>query len=128
MAKWLTQEWLDETRRLAEAQPQRPGASARIQYVVTGGPQGNVSYFWVLEDGKLCRSQLGQLSDAEVTLTQSWEDAVAIQKSELDANAAFMQGRIKVTGDMAKLIALVPITTSAEYRELQEQIAMITEF
>ena len=37
MSKWLTQEWLDETRKMAEGQPERPGASARMQYVVTGG-------------------------------------------------------------------------------------------
>ena len=103
MAKWLTQEWLDEGRKLAEGQPERPGATARMQYVVTGGPDGDVRYYWVLENGKLLESQLGDLPDAEVTLTQSYEDAMRIQKGELDANAAFMQGRVKVTGNMAKL-------------------------
>ena len=32
MAKWLTQEWLDEGKKLAEGQPERPGASAKLQY------------------------------------------------------------------------------------------------
>ena len=32
MAKYLTQEWLDEYRRVAnETQPERPGVSARMQ-------------------------------------------------------------------------------------------------
>jgi hypothetical protein len=31
MAKYLTQEWLDEATKLAEGQPERPGASARMQ-------------------------------------------------------------------------------------------------
>ena len=53
MSKWLTQEWLDETCRMAESQPERPGASARMQYVITGGPDGDVKYYWVLENGKL---------------------------------------------------------------------------
>lgn len=128
MPKWLSQEWLDETRRLAQSQPERDGASASIQYVVTGAPEGTIEYYWILIDGKLAESSLGHLEGAEVTLTQAWQDAMEIQKGELDANAAFMQGRIKVTGDMAKLMALLPITTSAEYRELQEEIAKITEF
>jgi putative sterol carrier protein len=128
MSKWLTQEWLDETRKMAESQPERPGASARMQYVVTGGPDGDVKYYWVLENGKLLESQVGELADAEVTMTQTYEDAQKIQKGELDANAAFMQGRIKVQGNMAKLMALMPLTNAPEYKDLQKQIQEITEF
>lgn len=127
-SKWLTQEWLDESRALAESQPERPGASARMQYVVTGGPDGDVRYYWVLENGKLLESALGDLDGAEVTLTQSYEDAQRIQKGELDANAAFMQGRVKVTGNMAKLMSLLPITNSPEYKQLAADILAITEF
>ena len=128
MPKWLSQEWLDESKKLAESQPERPGASARMQYVVTGGPEGDIKYYWVLENGKLLESQLGEMSDAEVNLTQSYDDAKKIQQGELDANAAFMQGRVKVTGNMAKLMALLPITNAPEYKALQEQIGAITEY
>jgi alkyl sulfatase BDS1-like metallo-beta-lactamase superfamily hydrolase len=128
MAKWLTQEWLDEGKALSVDQPERPGATARMQYVVTGGPDGDIKYYWVLENGKLLESQLGELPDAEVTLTQSYEDAMRIQKGELDANAAFMQGRVRVTGNMAKLMSLLPITNSAEYKVLQTKIVEGTEF
>ncbi|HLI44983.1 MAG TPA: SCP2 sterol-binding domain-containing protein [Acidimicrobiales bacterium] len=128
MTKWLTQEWLDEGRELAESQPERPGATARMQYVVTGGPEGDVKYYWILENGKLLESKLGELPDAEVTLTESYDDAMRIQKGELDANAAFMQGRVKVTGNMAKLMSLLPITNSPEYKALQQQILERTEF
>ena len=38
MAKYLTQEWLDLQRELAQEFPERPGATARMQYVVTGRP------------------------------------------------------------------------------------------
>jgi predicted lipid carrier protein YhbT len=128
MPKWLTQEWLDETRKMAESQPERPGASARMQYVVSGGPDGDIKYYWVLENGKLLESQLGEMPDAEVTMTQTYEDAQKIQKGELDANAAFMQGRIKVQGNMAKLMALMPLTNAPEYKELQKQIQEITDY
>jgi putative sterol carrier protein len=128
MSKWLTQEWLDETRKMAESQPERPGASAKMQYVVTGGPDGEVKYYWVLENGKLLESNLGELDGAEVTMTQTYGDAQKVQKGELDANAAFMQGRIKVAGNMAKLMALMPLTNAPEYKELQKQIQEITEY
>ena len=128
MPKWLTQEWLDEQERLARSQPERPGASARMQYVVTGGPDGDIRYYWVLENGKLLESRLGELSDAEVTLTVTYDDAMKIQQGELDANAAFMQGRIKVTGNMAKLMALLPITNSPEYKQFQDELRAVTEY
>jgi alkyl sulfatase BDS1-like metallo-beta-lactamase superfamily hydrolase len=128
MAKYLTQEWLDESRKLAEDQPVRPGATAKMQYVVTGGPEGDVKYYWVLEDGKLLDSQVGEAEDADFALTMSFDDAKKIQQGELDPNAAFMQGRMKVTGNMAKLMSLLPLTNSPEYRALQEQIREITEY
>ncbi|MEO6121011.1 MAG: SCP2 sterol-binding domain-containing protein [Acidimicrobiales bacterium] len=128
MAKWLSKEWHEETKRLAEGQPERPGASARLQYVVTGGPDGDVRYYWVLENGRLQDVDLGDMADPEITLTQSYEDAQKIQQGELDANAAFMQGRVKVTGNMAKLMALLPITNSPEYKQLQVEIRAVTEY
>ena len=128
MSKWLTQEWLDETKKMAEGQPERPGASARMQYIVTGGPDGDIHYYWVLENGQIKESTLGDMPDAEVTMTQTYEDAMKIQKGELDANAAFMQGRIKVSGNMAKLMSLMPLTNAPEYKSLQDEIQKITEF
>ena len=127
MSKWLTQEWLDETKAMAESQPERPGASAKMQYIVSGGPDGDIKYYWLLENGKLLESKLGELPDAEVTMTQTYDDAMKIQQGELDVNAAFMQGRIKVTGNMAKLMSLMPLTNATEYRELQKQIQEITQ-
>jgi alkyl sulfatase BDS1-like metallo-beta-lactamase superfamily hydrolase len=125
MPKYLSQEWLDEGKKLAEGQPDRPGASARMQYVV---PDGDIKYYWVLENGKLLESKVGEISDADFTLTLTYDDSVKVQKGELDANAAFMQGRMKVTGNMGKLMQLMPLTNSPEYKELQEQVREITEY
>lgn len=128
MSKYLTQEWLDETRAMAADQPERPGASVRMNYVVTGGPDDEIQYYWILENGKLLSSKLGSLEDGEVTLTTRWDDAVRIAKGELDMNVAFMQGKVKVTGNMAKLMSLLPLTSAPEYQQLQERIRAITEF
>jgi putative sterol carrier protein len=128
MPKYLTQEWLDEGRQIAQDFAERPGASARMQYVVTGGPEGDIKYYWVLENGKLLESKLGEDAEADFTLTLSYDDSVKVQEGELDANAAFMQGRMKVTGNMAKLMSLMPLTQSAEYKAIQEKIRGITEY
>lgn len=128
MPKYLTQQWLDEAREMAKDQPERPGASATIQYVVTAGPDGDVKYYWVLENGKLLESQLGDIAEPEITMALSYDDSVSVQQGELDPNAAFMQGRMKVSGNMGKLMQLMPLTMSPEYKALQEQIRAITEY
>jgi len=128
MPKYLTQEWLDEAHKMAESQPERPGASAKMQYAITGGPDGDIKYYWVLENGKLLESQLGELPDVDFTMTLTYDDSVKVQKGELDPNAAFMQGRMKVTGNMGKLMQLMPLTNSPEYKALQEEIRGITEY
>jgi len=128
MSKYLSQEWLDETRGMAGSQPERPGASARMQYVVSGGPDGDIKYYWVLQDGKLLESSLGEVDDADFTMSLSYDDSVKVQQGELDANAAFMQGRMKVAGNMAKLMQLLPLTNSPEYKALQAEIRTITDY
>lgn len=128
MAQYLSQEWLDETRVLAEGQPERPGASAQMQYVVSGGPGGDIKYYWILQDGTLLESALGTAPEPDLTLTLTYEDSVKVQRGELDANAAFMQGRMKVAGNMAKFMQLLPLTTSPEYQSLQDQVRNITTF
>ncbi|MFO7590579.1 MAG: SCP2 sterol-binding domain-containing protein [Acidimicrobiia bacterium] len=128
MAKYLTQEWLDEGRELAKDQPERPGASAKMQYALSGGPDGELKYYWVLEDGRLLESQLGEIAEPDFTMSMSYDDSVLIQKGELDVNAAFMQGRVKVAGNMGKLMQLMPLTNSPEYRALQDKVKEVTEF
>src|SRR2546422_10246717 len=105
MSKYLSQEWLDESRKLAEDQPVRPGATAKMQYVVTGGPEGEGKYYWGLEGGKLLESQLGGIADGDFTLTMTYEDAKKVQTGELDPNAALMHGRMKGSGHMGKLMS-----------------------
>ena len=128
MPHYLTQDWLDEQRTIAQEFPERPGATAHLQYVVTGGPEGEIKYYWVVENGNLQASSLGEDPDAEVIITLNYDDSVKIQKGELDETAAFMQGRLKVTGNMGKLMSLMPLTQSPEYKAIKEKITAVTEF
>lgn len=130
MPKYLSQEWLDAQRELAQEFPERPGATARLQYQVAGTPEGDVHYYWVVENGNLQESTLGDDPDAEITLSMSYDDAVKMQKGELDANAAFMQGRIKVVpgSNMGKLMSLLPLTQSPEYKAIQAKTDELTEY
>jgi predicted lipid carrier protein YhbT len=128
VTQYLTQEWLDQGRKLAKGLPKRPGVSAKVQYVVGGAPDGDVKYSWVLQDGKLLESRLGVLEDAEVTLTLPYAESVAIAQGELDPNVAFMQGRMKVAGDTGKVLQLLPLTRSPEYVAFQDALRGLTTY
>src|SRR6266508_1794036 len=111
MAKYLSQEWLDLYLELAQEFPERPGASAVMQYVITGTPDGDVRYVQKIEGGKMTGSQLGDDADADFTLSMGYDDAKKILKGELD-----------------KLMALMPLTQSPEYKAIQATLAEQTEF
>lgn len=128
MSKWLSTEWFDQTRAMAADQPVRPGLSARIQYEVSGGPEGEFPYFWVIEEGRLVSSGAGSVDAPDVTLTMTWADARAMCRDELDPNVAFMQGRMKVAGSMGVMMALLPVTNTPGYHDLRRRIAEVTEF
>lgn len=128
MPKYLSQDWLDNQREIAQEFPERPGATARLQYIVTGGPDGEIRYHWTVENGKLQEDVLGDDPDAEVIMTLTYDDSVKIQKAELDETAAFMQGRLKVKGNMGKLMSLMPLTQSPEYKSIKAKVTKLTEW
>ena len=128
MAKFLTQEWLDLQKKLAQEFPERPGATARMQYKITGAPDGDVVFHTVIENGKILENALGEDPESEFTMTVGYDDFAQTSKGELDANAAFMQGKLKVTGNMGKLMSLMPLTQSAEYKAIAEKVNAATDY
>ncbi len=128
MPLYLSQEWHDAAKALAEDFPERPGASARMNYAVSGGPTGDIAYYQIVENGRVVEQKIGSLPDADCTMSIGFADSLKIQKGELDANAAFMQGKVKVTGNMGKVMALMPLTMSAEYKDIQVKLRELTEY
>ena len=47
---------------------------------------------------------VGSIEDPDVTVRQSYETATAISKGELNTQTAFMTGKVKVSGNLAKLM------------------------
>ncbi|HEX9963670.1 MAG TPA: SCP2 sterol-binding domain-containing protein [Allosphingosinicella sp.] len=43
---------------------------------------------------------------ADTTITVAWEDLIAIKEGRLDGMTAFMQGKLKVGGDMSNAMQL----------------------
>jgi putative sterol carrier protein len=107
--KFLSDEYLAEVESRLNAhegfQSAAKGQAAKLQNVVTGAPEGEVRYTFAIDGGKVSIGR-GDLADAEATMTQDYDTATAMQKGELNGQAAFMQGKLKVTGNMMKLMQL----------------------
>jgi hypothetical protein len=126
VTKWLSAEWFDQAHELWPDASGPGGLSGRVQCEVTGGPDGDVSCYWVFVDGRLESGSVGRLGDADVTLTLIWGDAVDVQRGDLDPNVAFMQGRMKVTGSMGVMTDLLSRVHSPECRELMPRLAHLS--
>ncbi len=114
--KFLSEDWANEvTTALNSSEDFKKaatGQAAKLQQVVTDAPDGGeVKYYFNLGDGSVDVA-VGELADAEATITQNYETAVALAKQELNAQNAFMQGKLKIAGNMMKLMQLQGVFTA----------------
>ncbi|MDP1820996.1 MAG: SCP2 sterol-binding domain-containing protein [Acidimicrobiales bacterium] len=128
MVQHLTPEWVELQRTAAEGLPSRPGATARLQHVVTGATGGEVAWSLVFEDGQLREAVVGRDdAAADCTFLITHADAVEIARGDLDLHAGFMQGRVKMSGAMQKLMDVLPVTQSEDYKAALARAAADTE-
>jgi hypothetical protein len=127
-AAYLSQDWLDLHLAHADGLPERQGATARLQHVVTGTPAGEVRYAQAVVDGRLRALTLGDDPDADLTLIQTYADARQVAEGSVAPHVAFMQGRLKVVGSMRTVMALMPLLESDEYKATVAEVARNTEF
>lgn len=88
----------DEFRRASS------GQRASIQQVITSD-SGETHYWIVIDDGTIDMG-VGDADSPEATITQSYDTAVKLAKSELSVVTAFMTGKVKVGGNMGMLMGL----------------------
>jgi hypothetical protein len=102
----------------------------RVAQLVRGGPEGDITVTMVVEEGRLALG-LGSTSGPEqpglcppaerseqpnVTIILHHDDAVSLSRGQLDPAEAIAQGRIRVRGDLAVLVALQQLLREAAHR------------
>ncbi|MDQ3991834.1 MAG: SCP2 sterol-binding domain-containing protein [Actinomycetota bacterium] len=106
--KFLSEEWtkaINEAVNSSDAFTQAAGTqNATVQNVVTT-QEGEVKYWFKLDNGK-AELAVGETDNPDATLTQDYDTAVAIARNELTGTAAYMSGKLKVSGDLMKLMQL----------------------
>jgi putative sterol carrier protein len=107
VSKFLTEDWAGAvTTALNNHEGFKNAIGAAdlgIQFITQGGPAGDVDYYLKSSGGSSVMT-IGTLEDPDVTVTQSYETASAISKGELNTQTAFMTGKLKVSGNLAKLM------------------------
>jgi hypothetical protein len=135
--KFLSPEWIEEARKIREEVG--PGLQApplpvalKMNIVINEVPFGDgvVNAHMDTEKGYM-GVDLGHLEGADVKVTTDYETAkqLFIDMDPQAAMQAFMQGKIQIEGDMAKLMALqtAGATIGGGDNEVAKRLKEITE-
>ena len=110
--RYLSLEWLEaltaEVAANTALQSLAQQHSIGVTQVVTGGPEGNVVYHLQVGDG-IARFGAGDAEPEDVRMEQTWETAVGVATGELNAQEAFIKGRILLTGSQQRLVESQPV-------------------
>ncbi len=105
MVTYLSDEWLeragDALSTSAELAERTKDLDLAISYVVAGAPGGKVSYTLTFDHGT---AGVSAGAGAPVSFELDYATAASIAQGELSAQAAFMQGKLKLVGDVNVLI------------------------
>ncbi len=108
MAKFLTSEWLADLTTAINAHSGFKSAIANVdltlQFVVPDAPEGTESHYYMAVADGTAMAAPGDAAEPDVTITNNYETATAVSKGETNTQMAFMTGKIKVSGNMAKLM------------------------
>jgi putative sterol carrier protein len=106
--KFLSEEWAEEVTKAVNNDEAFQAAAgrhtAKIQNVVST-LEGEKKYFFTLEGGR-AQLSIGEIEGPDATISQDYQTAMALAKSELSGTAAFMSGKVRVAGDLMKLMQM----------------------
>ncbi len=110
---FLSDEWIAAAREIrarhAADEVEVAGESIRMNQVITDVPfgEGTIHSYLDTSSGALVL-ELGELDEPDLTVTTDWETAktVFVDQDIAAATQAFLQGRIKVQGNMMKLMTM----------------------
>jgi hypothetical protein len=139
---FLSADWVGAVGAATADLPARSGTTARVSFVVTGGPDGDVAWRLAVVDGRAVDAGRLETADVDeatgaadaegdpppVTVTLPRVLAIAVARGEVELPAAFMQGRAKVAGDQAALVRILAWTATPEYRAAARAIDATTRY
>jgi hypothetical protein len=131
--EFLTDEWFAEANRLTEeaGPPANPPAhTIRMNQIITEAPfmEGEEIHVRMDTSGGTLEFDLGHLENPDLTVTIDFMTAKAIfvEQNQQAGMQAFMAGKIKVQGDMTKMMAMGQTAPDPAAVALAEKIKDMT--
>lgn len=117
MPRFYSEEWVTAFNQAVaglDVEPEPPGVSLvadggsfRVAQLVHGGPDGELVVALEVASGRL-RMELAPTTDdvrADVVVSLDYADAAAMARGQLEPASAVAEGRVRVRGDLAVLVA-----------------------
>ncbi|MGI8686193.1 MAG: SCP2 sterol-binding domain-containing protein [Acidimicrobiales bacterium] len=127
---FLSDGWIAAAREIREEfKDQVPAGehAVKLNQVITDVPFGDGTLNAHLDtSGGELEMETGHLDEADVAITLDYETARAVFLDPQSAIQHFMAGKIKVQGDMTKLLSVVQAPPESLAGEAQRRIAAIT--
>ena len=105
--KFLSEDWINAVNEALANDDEYKSSTASteisLQFEVGDAPDGDVTYSVAMGNGATAFS-MGPMEDADATIRNDYETASAVSKGDLNTQAAFISGKLKVEGNLAKIM------------------------
>jgi putative sterol carrier protein len=124
--RYLSLEWLDALTAEAATDPEVQAAAQQhtlgVTQIVTDGPEGTVIYHFQSADGRV-EFGPGAAHPEDVHMEQTFDTATEVATGRLNAQEAFIKGRIRFTGDAPRMMEALPLfgALDAVFRRVAER-------
>ena len=112
MIRYLSLDWINAlSAEVAASDQMRTVAESHrigVTQVVSNGPEGDITYHLDVGDGQAAFGA-GAADPEDVKMEQDWDTAVAVATGELNAQEAFIGGKIRLYGNQQLLLDSQPV-------------------
>lgn len=116
--RYLSLEWLDALGRAVDTDEELHRLAAEhtigITQIISDGPEGTVVYHLQVAGGN-ARFGAGPADPEDVRMEQQWDTAVAIATERLNAEEAFISGRIRMAGNPLVVETALPLFAALDH-------------
>jgi len=125
--KFLSDKWFDKVEELTNAAGDlglTDAAKAIVMNIKVSSDEGDCD---MCIDGGIIKKGLNHASAITISVPYDIARKMFVEQDQNAGTQAYMSGKLKIEGDMTKLLASVSIQPTAAQQELNKKIQDITE-